>query len=105
MQGLQRLPFPWRFHGGLDPNKLLEFYLPAILVAGAAAWGGVGAGAAAGARRWVPLIVVGLAYLLARTDEFHLVPLSVGARRRAGPRGGARAAGWRCGSPWRSRWG
>ena len=37
-----------------------------------------------------PLVAVGLAYLLARTDEFHLVPLSVVARRRAGVRRGAR---------------
>ena len=37
-QGLQRLAFPWRFHGGPDPNKLLEFYLPAILMAGSALW-------------------------------------------------------------------
>ncbi len=75
-QGLQRLPFPWRFDGGVDPNKLLEFYLPVILVAGAVAW----AVWALWRRRdaaWVPLIASGVAYLLARTDEFHLVPLSV----------------------------
>jgi hypothetical protein len=75
-QGLQRLPFPWRFHGGLDPNKLLEFYLPAILLAGTAAWAAWALWRRRGAA-WAPLILVGLAYLLARTDEFHLVPLSV----------------------------
>ena len=75
-QGLQRLPFPWRFHGGFDPNKLLEFYLPAILVAGAAVWSVWALSRRRGAA-WVPLIAVGVAYLLARTDEFHLVPLSV----------------------------
>ena len=76
VQDLQRLPFPLDYDGGLDPNKLLEFYLPAILVVGSAAWAGW-----ALARRdgiaLAPLLAVGLVYLLARTDEFHLVPLSV----------------------------
>jgi hypothetical protein len=76
VQDLQRLPFPLDYDGGVDPNKLLEFYLPAILVAGSALWA-----AWALARRdgfaLAALIAVGLAYLLARTDEFHLVPLSV----------------------------
>ena len=76
VQDLQRLPFPLDYDGGLDPNKLLEFYLPAILVAGSALWAGW-----ALVRRdgfaLAPLIAVGVAYLLARTDEFHLVPLSV----------------------------
>jgi hypothetical protein len=72
-QRLQRLPFPFVPHVGLDPNKLLEFWMPLILVAGCAAW------VAFGRRAWalVPLAVVGLGYLLARADEFHLVPLSV----------------------------
>jgi hypothetical protein len=76
VQDLQRLPFPLDYDGGVDPNKLLELYLPAILVAGSALWA-----AWALARRdgfaLAALIAVGLAYLLARTDEFHLVPLSV----------------------------
>jgi hypothetical protein len=76
LQDLQRLPFPLDYDGGLDPNKLLELYLPAILVAGSALWAGW-----ALVRRdgfaLAPLIAVGVAYLLARTDEFHLVPLSV----------------------------
>ena len=76
LQDLQRLPFPLDYDGGFDPNKLLEFYLPAILVAGSALWAGW-----ALVRRdgfaLAPLIAVGVAYLLARTDEFHLVPLSV----------------------------
>ncbi len=75
-QDLQRLPFPWDYDGGFDPNKLLEFYLPAILVAGSALWAGW-----ALVRRdgfaLAPLVAVGLLYLLARTDEFHLVALSV----------------------------
>jgi hypothetical protein len=76
IQDLQRLPFPLHYDGGFDLNKLLEFYLPAILVAGSALWA-----AWALVRReglaLAPLIAVGVAYLLARTDEFHLVPLSV----------------------------
>jgi hypothetical protein len=76
VQDLQRLPFPLDYDGGFDPNKLLELYLPAILVAGSALWAGW-----ALVRRdgfaLAPLIAVGVAYLLARTDEFHLVPLSV----------------------------
>ena len=76
VQDLQRLPFPLDYDGGLDPNKVLEFYLPAILVAGTALWAGW-----ALVRRdgfaLAPLVAVGVAYLLARTDEFHLVPLSV----------------------------
>ena len=91
MQDLQRLPFPLDYDGGFDPNKLLEFYLPAILVAGSALWAGW-----ALVRRdgfaLAPLVAVGLAYLLARTDEFHLVPLSVALADRAGVRGRARGA-------------
>jgi len=72
-QRLQRLPFPLRPHVGFDPNKLLEFWLPLILVLGCAAW------LALGRRRWAlaPLALVGLGYLLARADVYHLVPLSV----------------------------
>jgi hypothetical protein len=76
VQDLQRLHFPLDYDGGFDPNKLLEFYLPAILVAGSVLWAGW-----ALVRRdgfaLAPLIAVGFAYLLARADEFHLVPLSV----------------------------
>lgn len=101
IQGLQRVPFPVNFTGPVRPSKLIEFYLPLILVVGVAAW------AAAITRRTVvaarerpvhqpgiaarsrltrpamhefalaPLALVGLAYLLGRTDEFHLIPLSV----------------------------
>jgi hypothetical protein len=79
IQDLQRLPFPLEYHGGADPNKLLEFYFPAVLVAGLALW--VGWVAVRRAPRadlaFAPLAAVGLAYLLGRTDEFHYVPLSV----------------------------
>jgi hypothetical protein len=73
-QHLQWLPFPLAPHT-TDPNKVLERLFPAILVAGALLW----AVAALPRRRGgalVPLVLAGLAYLLARTDEFHLVPLA-----------------------------
>jgi hypothetical protein len=72
-QRLQRLPFPLHPHVGADPNKLLEFWMPLICVLGCVAW------LALGRRRWAlaPLALVGLGYLLARADVYHLVPLSV----------------------------
>jgi hypothetical protein len=76
VQDLQRLPFPLDYDGGLDLNKLLEFYLPAILVAGSALWA-IWALVRRDGAPLAPLVAVGVAYLLARTDEFHLVPLSV----------------------------
>ncbi len=105
IQSLQRLPFPLDFDGPLRPNKLLEFYIPLILVISSALWalavtlairrrlavspratsalhGGIAAQASR-ARGFDPsllalgpLVVVGLAYLLGRTDLYHLVPLS-----------------------------
>lgn len=72
IQGLQRLPFPLAHPPSAAPNKLLEYWFPALLVAGLALWLARG--------RWhaaAPLAAVGLLYLLGRTDEFHLVPLSV----------------------------
>ena len=72
IQDRQRLPFPLDPEGvGLDPNKLLELYAPLILV--------VGTGLAMLVRpplALLPLVLVGLLYLLGRTDEFHLVPLA-----------------------------
>jgi hypothetical protein len=73
-QHLQRLPFPLAPHTG-DPNKVLERLFPAILVAATVLW----AAAALPRRRGgalVALVLAGLAYLLARTDEFHLAPLA-----------------------------
>jgi hypothetical protein len=70
IQDLQRLPFPLDA-GTLDPNKLLEFYAPLVLVAGA-----VLAAFVRPPLALVPLAVAGLAYLLGRADEFHLVPLA-----------------------------
>ena len=84
IQDLQRVPFPLDPEGiGLDPNKLLELWAPLILVAGA-----VLAAFTRPVLALVPLVLVGVAYLLGRTDEFHLVPLAAvlpivlaGARR------------------------
>ncbi len=80
IQDLQRRPLPLDPSGaGADPNKLLELWLPLILVLGAVLWA-----VHATLRRpppralaLVPLALAGLAYLLGRTDEFHLVPLAV----------------------------
>jgi hypothetical protein len=99
VQGMQRLPFPLDPSGvGLDPNQLLELWMPAILVAGLALWALLGRRPPRVEAALVPLALAGLAYLLGRTDEFHQVPLAVAlpllvvaaaARVRAAP---ARAA-------------
>jgi len=73
-QHLQRLPFPLAPHTS-DPNKVLERLFPAILVAGTLLWAAVVLPRRRGGAL-VPLLLAGLAYLLARTDEFHLVPLA-----------------------------
>lgn len=84
-QDLQRLPFPLGFDGALRPSKLIEFYIPLILLVGLGAWA---LAAALGLRQdrrgshrpgglaLAPLALVGAAYLLGRTDEFHLLPLA-----------------------------
>jgi hypothetical protein len=103
IQSLQRLPFPLGFHGPVRPSKLIEFYIPLILVIGLALWAlaaalrmgprppvyaraALGGGITATARRpsridpaslsLVPLALVGLAYLVGRADVFHLIPLA-----------------------------
>jgi len=73
-QHLQRLPFPLAPHT-TDPNKVLERLFPAILVAGTLLWSAVALPRRRGGAL-VPLVLAGVAYLLARTDEFHLVPLA-----------------------------
>lgn len=97
IQDLQRLPFPLPLgEAWPDPNKLLEAAFPALLVAGTAGvglWLGLRRGRVpGGAWAFLPLAVGGLAYLLARTDEFHAGPLALmlvvlagiaGARDRA----------------------
>jgi hypothetical protein len=97
VQHLQRLPLPWSHHGGLDPNKLLERYVPWLLLAGSALWL---AWAALRRPRWslaaLPLLAVGVLYLVGRPDEFHLVPLAVVlAVALALAAGRERSAGWR----------
>ena len=77
VQHLQRLPLPTRYAAGLDPEKLIEFLIPWILLAGAALWGvAAGVRGRRDALPWLALIAVGLLYLVGRPDEFHLVPLA-----------------------------
>jgi hypothetical protein len=98
IQDLQRLPLPDPFAEGPDPNKVLERGFPWLLLAGCLV---AAAAAARGPLRsrpglaLLPLVAVGAAYLVARADEFHLVPLAP-ALAVAGALGAARAAG-----PWR----
>src|SRR6185312_11331191 len=78
VQGLQRLPLVPSLHVGADPNKLLELLFPLLLVLGAvvfAAWA-LWRRPPTPAITLAPLVAVGVAYLLARADEFHLLPLS-----------------------------
>jgi hypothetical protein len=78
VQDLQRLPLRVNPSGiGLDPNKLLELWMPLILVVATGLWA---VWAAWRRPRWalpaLPLLAVSLAYLLGRPDEFHLIPLA-----------------------------
>jgi hypothetical protein len=78
IQGLQRLPLVPGLHVGADPNKLLELLFPLLLVLAVVVWIAWAAWRRPEVCAWAlaPLIAVGLAYLLARADEFHLLPLS-----------------------------
>ena len=78
LQDLQRLPLVPGRHVGADPNKLLELLFPVLLVAGAAVYAAWLLWRRPRAQGWAPapLVAVGVAYLLARADEFHLLPLS-----------------------------
>src|SRR4051794_26640684 len=71
VQHLQRLPLPTDYDGGADVNKVLEYFFPWVLLAGAALYL-----AARKALHLLPLVAVGVLYLAGRPDEFHLVPLS-----------------------------
>jgi hypothetical protein len=77
-QSLQRLPLPGAYDGAFEPNKILSFYLLYVLMGGLALWLGVAAATRTPVRLWAafPLALAGLGYLLARADEFHLVPLA-----------------------------
>jgi hypothetical protein len=78
VQGLQRLPLVPALHVGADPNKLLEVLFPLLLVVAVAVWAAWAAWRRPAPRglALAPLVAVGLAYLLARSDEAHLIPLS-----------------------------
>jgi hypothetical protein len=79
IQDLQRLPFPLGYHGPVTAAKLMDFYIPWVLVVGLAVWAvamAIERSTDPGAWSLAPLALVGLAYLLGRTDEFHLVPLA-----------------------------
>ena len=77
-QRLQRLPLPGAWHGGFEPNKILEFYTPYLLLAGTALWLAVALARRLPLRLWAPapLAASGVIYLLARADVYHLVPLA-----------------------------
>jgi hypothetical protein len=97
-QGLQRLPLPGAYDGGFELNKLLAFYMPYVLIGGLALWLVAALTERLPRRAWaaLPLALAGLAYLLARADEFHLVPLAVVLPvLLGGAVGHARAMPWR----------
>ena len=82
------LPFPWTYDGGLsglrDVKDLLDYYVPALLVAACVVTLIAVLLRARADRAVTPLMaglvafgIGGLAYLLSRTDEFHTAPLFV----------------------------
>jgi hypothetical protein len=77
-QDLQRLPL-WVDPHTLKPDKLLEAAFPVILIALGIVWAGfiVARRPAVATLAALPLAVVGVGYLLGRSDVFHLVPLSI----------------------------
>ena len=77
-QGLQRLPLPGAWHGGFEPNKILEHYYAYVLLAGTALWLVVAVRRRLAIPLWAPapLAAAGVLYLLARADVYHLVPLA-----------------------------
>ena len=104
IEGLQRAPFPLGYHGHVGFGSLLTYYLPLILLVGCALWavamailltrprpvphasvtlrGGIAARARQpsvdrGSLSAAPLAIVGVGFMLARTDLLHLVPLAV----------------------------
>jgi hypothetical protein len=78
-QSLQREPLLAHYAGGPDPNRLLEWAFPALLLVLLGVWAVWWVRRRPPAAAWAlfPLALFGLAYLLGRTDEFHLVPLSL----------------------------
>ncbi|MEA2374162.1 MAG: hypothetical protein QOD53_625 [Thermoleophilaceae bacterium] len=82
------LPFPWSYDGSVTSatglKHLLDFYVPALLLAGLAVGGVAAVLRAVRERRapavWAGVLVFGLggvSYLLSRTDDFHTTPLIV----------------------------
>jgi len=83
------LPFPWSYGGpsvtsAKGVKHLLDFYVPALLLAGLAVAAGAALLRAIRERRvpaaWAGMLAFGLgalAYLLSRTDDFHSTPLIV----------------------------
>ena len=84
IQHLQHLPFPIHYRGSFAPRALLDFYFPLILLIGCGLWALATLTEIARGRRatsdrglvLVPLALVSIGYLLGRTDEYHLLPLS-----------------------------
>ncbi|HSZ14113.1 MAG TPA: hypothetical protein VK790_08765 [Solirubrobacteraceae bacterium] len=84
IQHLQHLPFPIRYHGSFAPRALLDFYFPLILLLSAGLWVLAALAEAVRTRKttrrngliMAPLALVSVGYLLGRTDEYHLLPLS-----------------------------
>jgi hypothetical protein len=77
-QSLQRLPLPPSYDGGFEEHNVLQHYFAYVLLGGALLWLVVALRGRARLRQWamLPLAATGVAYLLARADEFHLVPLA-----------------------------
>jgi hypothetical protein len=77
-QSLQRLPLPPSYDGGFEQDNVLQRYFAYVLLGGMLLWLVVAVRGRAEPRRWavLPLAAAGVAYLLARADEFHLVPLA-----------------------------
>jgi hypothetical protein len=77
-QSLQRLPLPGLSPGPGGPSHVLHHYYVYVLLAGAALWLLVALATRAPLRSWAlaPLAVAGVAYLVGRPDDFHLIPLA-----------------------------
>ena len=77
-QSLQRLPLAGDYEGGFEPEQASSALLRLPAAGRVRPLAGGGAARAPPVRLWapVPLAAAGIAYLLARADEFHFVPLA-----------------------------
>ena len=77
-QGLQRLPLPGAYDGGFLADNALQRWFAYVPLAGVAVWALAAVRTRTPLRGWapVPLVLAGVAYLLARADDFHLIPLT-----------------------------